>query len=126
STVGDPRAYGEFAVVNGVQYRIGGSSNGATPMANPLAAAWVNNLLRSADAFAGEPEAEENAFTPGEFLAARFILPNALAFDQDLSNPTAFTPNTDRNANLVDFYLRGSFANALTSPLVAGFDASRN
>lgn len=99
ATIGDPRAE---AVARG------GDANGNPMMANPEAAAFVNNLTRSLAAFKALPGGDETTFSPGEFLAARFVPRSA---PDNLSNrdiPTTLDPNPTFNATLQTFIRNNS------------------
>ncbi|MEM1165426.1 MAG: hypothetical protein AAGI30_03955 [Planctomycetota bacterium] len=74
-----------------------GVANTNPPMANPFGAAYINNLTRSVEAFAGAPGVGANLFTPGEFIATTFIPFGALDLAQDLSDPVNFIPNPGFN-----------------------------
>ncbi|MGP1310974.1 MAG: hypothetical protein ACTS27_12330, partial [Phycisphaerales bacterium] len=69
ATVGDPRNENSF----------GGEPGNTNPaMRNPAAAAYMNNITRSIEAFKSVPGGDPTLFTPAEFLAQDFILPTAL------------------------------------------------
>ena len=69
ATVGDPRSQSE----------IGGEAGNTNPqMENSEAAAYVNNITRSIEAFVSAPADPANFGTPGELLAAGFTLVQAI------------------------------------------------
>ncbi len=90
----------------------------SAPMGNPAAAAFVNNLTRSIQAFQALPGADETLFTPGELAATLYVLPNA-ADNIPNPNPVAGSgfisqvPNPTLNQALQDFILGPSVPNDL-------------
>ncbi len=74
-------------------------------MANPAAAAFMNNLTDSIASFAGDPGGlSRDYFMPGEWLADTFLLPDGLEALPDTS-PCEFTPVSPRNLPLRDYML---------------------
>jgi hypothetical protein len=77
-------------------------------MRNPQAAAFVNNITRSVQGFTEAPDADENLFTPGEFLALNWVLVAAAEFVPQNPPPQdadfiPLVPNPDFNGALNDF-----------------------
>jgi hypothetical protein len=119
ATVGNPRS--NSASVGGWGYlptETGPAPFPSAPVANPAAAAFVNNITRSISAFQGLPGGDNTLFTPGELAAILYVLPDAadnipnpnpnpaLGFIDQVSNPT-------QNVDLKNFLLDPSFPNAL-------------
>ena len=90
-TIGDPRNQAELG---------GDPGNTNLRMRNPRAAAYINNITRSIEAFTALPGGGATAFTPGQFIAQNFVLTGALDFVQKAAiTPTAtdtrtWVPNT--------------------------------
>jgi len=61
---------------------------------NAFATRYVNNISRSATAFTRLPGADANVFSPGEFLADNFFLPNALQAVPADNNPLVWIQQT--------------------------------
>jgi hypothetical protein len=98
-SIGDPRNQAE----------IGGTPGNTNPrMRNPAAAAYLNNITRSIEAFVSVPGNDDTIFTPAEFLASRFILVGAAEFIQNPLNPTQLLPNPAINATLKNYVLTTS------------------
>lgn len=74
-------------------------------MANPAAAAFINNITRSIKEFTGCPGCDDTTFTPGEYAATQFILNGALPRVQELTNPTNLIANTGFSAPLKAYLL---------------------
>jgi hypothetical protein len=89
-------------------------------MRNPEAAAFLNNISRSISAFAEAPGGSDTLFTPGEFLAANFILVAATDYVQDLANPCAWVPNPALNQTVQNFNL-SSVTQVYSNPAFAAF-----
>jgi hypothetical protein len=91
ATVGDPRQ----------QSMIGGAPGNTHPrMANAQAAAFVNNITRSIEAFQSVPNNVNNVGMPGELAATLFIPLTARPYDNDPANPSQLIPNPSYNASL--------------------------
>ncbi len=92
-------------------------------MRNEEAAAWVNNIARSIQAFASiptDPDPNANAyafFTPGEYAAQNFILSQAQPFGQTLSNPTLLVSQGAAYSAALRSYI---------NPTTGGVDDGRN
>ncbi|MBL0869289.1 MAG: hypothetical protein IBJ18_01795 [Phycisphaerales bacterium] len=98
-SVGDPRNQNE----------IGGTPGNTNPrMRNPAAAAYLNNITRSIEAFVTVPGGGETVFTPAEYLADRFILVGGAEFIQNPTNPTQLIPNPALNQTLKNYLLTNS------------------
>ncbi len=118
ATIGDPRS--APANLGGWGWDIaetGPNIDPVQPMRNPQAAAYVNNITRSIDAFVSVPGAVNTLFTPGEFLATQFLLVAAANFVNDTSpNPNDpcinIIPNPSFNQSLQDF-IRNQSGNVL-------------
>ncbi len=95
-TIGDPRA----ASMPG-----GDAGNTNPPMANPSAAAYLNNITRSIEAFVELPGADDTLFTPGEFLALSFTLTTSTDFLQEALDPDSWIPNPVLNQALQDYII---------------------
>jgi hypothetical protein len=128
ATVGDPL---QTSAANGGYGFIAGETNPGTPaMENVHAAKFVNNLSRSTAAFNALPGSDDTVFSPGEFVAARFIPLNATDYVQTLTDGTVFAPSTILNQTLQNFQLSNAISTFVTNnasyatPYVA--DASRN
>ncbi len=94
ATVGDPRA----------ESMPGGDAGNTNPaMANPAAAAYLNNITRSIEAFVDLPGNDDTLFTPGEFLALSFTLTSSTDFIQDALDPDNWIPNPALNQALQDY-----------------------
>jgi hypothetical protein len=75
-------------------------------MRNPTAAAYLNNIARSIDAFVALPGSDTTLFTPGEFAATQFVLVGAVDnLKQSVGgiDPYAIVPNPALNQSLQDF-----------------------
>lgn len=81
-SLGDPRAE---------PVEDGGDANGNPAMRNKHAAAYLNNITRSIEAF--EETGDPDQFSPGQFLGFNFILTAAADFVQDTNQPCVFIPN---------------------------------
>ncbi len=91
ATIGDPRASSAA---------FGGDSNGNPTMRNENAAAYVNNATKSIEAFKALPGGDDTIFSPGEYLAANFLLVNAANFIKNPLNPCELLPNPNVNLAL--------------------------
>ncbi|MCW5777714.1 MAG: hypothetical protein KIS87_14860 [Phycisphaeraceae bacterium] len=97
-------------------------------MRNEQAAAYVNNIMRSIQAFSEVPSADENLFTPGEYMALNYVLvaaslnvpQNPPPLDADC---VPLIPNPDFNPALYDFVLNQS-GNVLGTPPFNNFNFS--
>jgi hypothetical protein len=128
ATVGDPR---QTTAANGGYGFVSGETNPGTPaMENVHAAKFVNNLSRSTEAFNALPGSDDTVFSPGEFVAARFLPLTATDYIQTLTDGTVFAPNASRSQTLQNFQLSNTISTFVTNaaryatPYVA--DASRN
>jgi hypothetical protein len=81
----------------------GGDANGNPTMDNPNAAAFLNNITRSIDAFVTTPGGDQSLFMPGELLALNYVLAAATDNVQDLADPCNLIPNPAFNASLQAF-----------------------
>jgi ABC-type phosphate transport system substrate-binding protein len=91
-TLGDPR---HATVAKG-----GDAGNSNPGMLNVEAAAYVNNITRSVDAFAAAPTGDQNLFTPGEFLATKFVLVSATDKVHDMKTPLTWVANPALNTSI--------------------------
>ncbi len=104
ATFGDPRAVP--ASKGGYGYVLGEPTPSRQGMRNVEAAAYINNYTRSIDAFIGNPGGSSTFFTPGEFAADQFLLPNALDFSRQSSpgiDPRVLVANANLNQFLQDY-----------------------
>ena len=99
---------------NGVRDAVENRPSELNPaMRNPQAAAYINNFRRSVEAFIAVPDALENFFTPGEFMALNYIL-TAAAVNVPQDPPPLngefipTVPNPAFNAALYEFVLNES------------------
>ncbi len=91
ATYGDPRNAAE----------IGGDVGNTNPrMANPAAAAYLNNITRSIAAYINDPNATATLFMPGELAATVFILTSAQPYLHGALVPTNMVSNPNFNADL--------------------------
>ena len=91
ATIGDPRN----------QAMLGGTpGNSNPPMANPQAAAFVNNMTRSIENFITVPGTPQTFGMPGEWAATLLILNPARQFINNPANPSQLIPNPAYNASL--------------------------
>ncbi len=99
----------------------------SAPVANPAAAAFVNNLTRAIDAFQELPGDDETLFTPGELAATLYVLPAAADMVPN-PNPNPATgyidqvPNPAQNLSLKNFLLSPGFPNALKNTRLESAD----
>ncbi|MCA3006304.1 MAG: dockerin type I repeat-containing protein [Planctomycetaceae bacterium] len=94
----------------------------ATPaMRNAEAAAYVNNVTRSIEAFIRLPGGDNTLFMPGERAATIFVLSGALDLVQNTINPTQLLPNPAFNQSLQDFTRANS---VMADPIYASFRLS--
>ena len=120
ATIGDPRS--APASLGGWGYdpsEVGPNPNPVQPMANPQAAAYLNNITRSIRAVKNEPGADETVFSPGELLSTQFVLVAAAEYTPD--PPCTITPNPELNPFLKNFTLNDS-ANTFNDPIFATFN----
>ena len=89
-------------------------------MRNQEAAAFLNNISRSIYAFSGAPGGSDTLFTPGEFLAANFVLVAATDYVQDLMNPRDWVLNPALNQLVQDFNI-SSTTQIYANPAFASF-----
>lgn len=129
ATIGDPRS--APANLGGWGWdaaEVGPNPKPVQAMRNPHAAAYVNNITRSVAAVTAVPSDPNNAFSPGEFLGAQFVLP-ATSYNVPETNPNAsevcipIIPNADRNDVLTQFVLNDPF-NVLALPDFASFNTA--
>jgi hypothetical protein len=111
-TLGDPRNQAE----------LGGQSGNTNPrMRNTQAAAYVNNITRSAEAFTtgvGNPDLD---FTPGQYLATQFVLTPALTLVHNQVNPTQMDANSGFSLSLYNYTLAN---NQLANAEFASFNSN--
>jgi hypothetical protein len=101
ATMGDPR---QVPANRGGYGFIGGETNPGTPaMCNPFAAAWVNNISRSIEAFVTLPGGSATDFSPGEFVASQLFPIPGTDYLQTTANGTQFVVNPNYNNNLQTF-----------------------
>ncbi len=89
-------------------------------MRNEQGAAFVNNVTRAVQGFSEAPGADENLFTPGEYLALNYVLVAAAEFIPQNPPPQnaefiPLIPNPDFNPQLNSFVLNES-GNTLGDP----------
>ncbi|MCW5764936.1 MAG: hypothetical protein KIT68_03045, partial [Phycisphaeraceae bacterium] len=75
-------------------------------MRNPSAAAYINNITRSIDAFVSLPGSDLTVFTPGEYAATQYVLVGALDNLKRTApaiDPGSLVPNPQFNQALQDF-----------------------
>ena len=125
-TFGDPKAE---AVVDG------GEANGRPRMLNPAAAAYVNNIRKSVEAFSlsNNQNVITNAFSPGEAAATFFILPAGVEYVPDTQDKNSngdvleWVINTELNLSLRDWELANStYGLAANVPLFASYGTGNN
>ncbi|MEO0513266.1 MAG: GC-type dockerin domain-anchored protein [Planctomycetota bacterium] len=109
-TIGDPRSslnldINDFDGDGDTSEPIRGvdMDNTNPPVPNPAAAAWLNNVTRSTEAFAGDPGDNETLFTPGEFLALNFIPGGTTDFVDGPMGACDLIQNPAPNQTLQDF-----------------------
>ena len=91
ATYGDPRN----------QADIGGDVGNTNPrVANPAAAAYLNNITRSIAAYINDPNATSAIFMPGELAATVFILTSAQPYLHGALVPTNMVANPSFNNDL--------------------------
>ena len=111
-TIGDPRNQNE----------LGGTPGNTNPrMRNTHAAAYVNNITRSSEAFAAGVGNPDNDFMPGQYLATQFILTPALSKVHNQITPTQMDTNTGFNADLNSYTLNNS---VLANAAIATFNTN--
>jgi hypothetical protein len=120
-TLGDPKAEANTFRTASIP-NSGGRASGNTAMANPYAARYVNNILRSVDDFTTTTLAASPALlsgTPAEALATNFVLVRAVENYVSPSNPDPLsrTPNPSFDPG-VETWTQG-FNTVFTSPAVA-------
>ncbi len=114
ASIGDPRNENE----------IGGTpGNTNARLRNPEAAAYINNITRSLEAFTAVPGGSATDFTPGELAATLYILPNALDNLPDLLDATVLNPNPAFNASLQAYIVAN---NALSNTALLTFNTSNS
>ncbi len=95
-TIGDPHNQNEK----------GGTPGNTNPrLRNQYAAAYVNNITRSIEAFAAGIGNPDNDFMPGQYLATQFLLTQGLRKVHNQTNPTQMDTNPAFNQPLYDFAL---------------------
>jgi len=107
-------------------WRIGGNETFATvgspepgalfPMANPHAAAYINNITESIADFISSPGQDLNYNMPGEYMAFSYFLVAGIDYMPNPVNPTSFVPNAKLNQALQDF-VRASQHELTTTPI---------
>jgi hypothetical protein len=91
ASIGDPRAGGV----------VGGEPNNTNPrVANPQAAAFVNNITRSIEDFVSVPQNVNNVGMPGELAATLFIPSSARRYRNSVANPAQLEVNPAYNPSL--------------------------
>ncbi len=96
-------------------------------MRNPAAASFINNILRSVQAFNANPPAEENFFTPGEWIALNFVS-TAAAINAPQINPDPeddcipLVPNPEFNQDVQDFLNNNPDLSVFSDPAFASFN----
>lgn len=81
------------------------------PMANPYAAAYVNNISRSISAATSVPADAANFGMPGEYAATQFLLLAAVDFLHDDLDYTQLIPNSGKNTCVRDYTLANNVHN---------------
>lgn len=128
ATLGDARS--NAAAVGGWGWAAGETGpypRAVQPMDNVNAAAYVNNITRSVASFVAVPGADENLFTPGEYLATQFLLVAAADHvpnpEIDVENDDCVlpVPNPDLNMALQNF-IRTQSGNVLGLPNFSSFN----
>jgi len=110
-TLGDPRNQNE----------LGGDVGNTRPrMRNPHAAAYVNNVTRSIEAFIAGTGNPDNDFMPGQYLATQFVLTPSLSRVHSQTTPTNLLANITNN-DLANYTLAN---NQLANPEFFAFNSS--
>lgn len=81
------------------------------PMANPYAAAYMNNITRSITATTSVPNDVANIGMPGEFAASQFLLLAALDNLHSETNYLVLAPNSAKNTCVADYTLANNVHN---------------
>jgi hypothetical protein len=111
-SVGDPRAE---------PVSLGGEGRSTPRMANPAAAAYLNNYLASLAAFVAVPSDPENFGQPAEFAATQFILTGALRNRIRVNPGRVLEPNPTYSPSVEAYTLANSVYN---NPLFASFNTT--
>ena len=102
STIGDP-----FAEPVGINTATvpnnGGDANGNPQVVNKSAARYVNNILRSIQAFNAATPPDSTIASPGEFLATNFVLLAAAQNSTPVGDSQSRIANPDFNVNAYNF-----------------------
>ncbi|MCE5340688.1 MAG: dockerin type I domain-containing protein [Planctomycetaceae bacterium] len=109
-------------------WRIGGNETFATvgdpnqdatyAMANPHAAAYINNITKSIADFVDSTELSLNYNMPGEYMAYNYFLVASIDAMPTSADPTVFAANAKLNQSLQDF-VRASDHELKTLPIPA-------
>jgi hypothetical protein len=94
ATLGDARNHNEIG---------GDAANNHPRMLNAQAAAYLNNITRSIEAFSSAPTGLPAEFSPGEYLASNFILVSAADRVHNFSSPLTWIANPALNSSLQTF-----------------------
>ena len=128
ATVGNPRSNASGLGGWGfLASEMGPAPFPSAPVANPAAAAFVNNITRAIEAFQSLPGNDQTLFTPGELAALLYVLPAAA---DNIPNPVPNPmvgyvdqiPNPDQNLNLKNYLLEPTTPNALKNPRLEAAD----
>lgn len=116
-TAGDPRS---APVSKG-----GVPGNPWPAMTNVEAAAYINNITISTQAFTDNPNSNQNTSSPGEYLGINFILVTAPERVQTQTDPCGWVPNPSVNSTVRSYALNNSvFATPANAPLYNTFGAA--
>jgi hypothetical protein len=114
ATIGDPRN----------ETMIGGEPGNTNPAPdNAAAAAYINNATRAVAAFNSVPGGLITTFSPGEFLATQFLIPQASDFLLGFTDPSMLVPNPELNQAVQDF-ARTDPNNALGQAVYQSFNTT--
>lgn len=125
STMGDPRS--APAAKGGYGYDVLDviPAPARPAMPNIEAAAFVNNITRSLEAFIANAESDTNLFTPGEFMANNYLLLPSQDKVHSATNPSAMLNNDKLNAGLQD-YIRARSAFVYNNSFYTAFGNGGN
>jgi hypothetical protein len=96
---------------DGVNAEAGIAPSGTPAMANPFAAAYVNNITRSIASTTSVPSDPANLGMPGEYAANQFILIAALDNLHVENSYTTLIPNTGKNLCVQNYTLTANVHN---------------
>jgi hypothetical protein len=102
ATIGDP---------NAESIADGGLGRTTPRMCNTAAADYVNNIVRSIEAFVAVPANPDNFGMPGEYAATQFTLTGAQDFVHNFFTPTQLDANPALNLSLQNYTLANSVYN---------------